>query len=66
VYTNKILVQVYSNITLVIQGYRGSTVLLEFFIVLRLVHKCAAVVTNYSGTGVVQEYRGSRGYRIHG
>jgi hypothetical protein len=37
VYTSKILVQVYSNITLVIQGYRGSTVLLELFILSRLV-----------------------------
>jgi hypothetical protein len=33
VYTSKTLVQVYNNITLAVQGYRGSTVLLELFIV---------------------------------
>jgi hypothetical protein len=48
-YTSKTLVQVYSNITLVVQGYRCSTVLLELFIVSRLVQ-------GYSGTDVEQEY----------
>jgi hypothetical protein len=49
VYTSKTLVQVYSNITLLVQGYRGSTVLLELFIVSRLVQ-------GYSGTDVEQWY----------
>jgi hypothetical protein len=49
VYTSKTLVQVYSNITLVVQEYMCSTVLLELFIVSRLVQA-------YSGTDVEQGY----------
>jgi hypothetical protein len=49
VYTSKALVQVYSNITLLVQGYRSCTVLLELFIVSRLVQ-------GYSGTDVEQGY----------
>jgi len=58
VYTSKTLEKVYSSITLVVQGYRCSTVVLGLCIALRLVQ-------GYTGTDMVQWYRvtGVQGYR---
>jgi len=52
---------VYSNITLVLQGYRGSTVVLELYIVSWLVQRYTGtdVEQGYTVTGIAQVYSSS-------